>query len=193
VTDLQPTDSTRHTVTLSWTAPKDTDKGGIVNAAAYDIRCATTAITDENWNNATPCSGAPKPQSHNTPESLTVTGLTPSTTYYFALKTVDYASNWSGLSSVAACTTPEHLRWTFKTGRAIYSSPAVDGNDGTIYVGSDDESLYAIDPGGTEKWLYRTYGKIVSSPSLTDDGTVYVGSLDRRRSSRVMVCIPRQP
>jgi outer membrane protein assembly factor BamB len=180
VTDLQATDSTRHTVTLSWTAPKDTDRGGIVTAAAYDIRYAATAITDTNWSSVTPCPGVPKPQSHNTPENFTVTGLSPSTTYYFALKTVDHASNWSGLSSVAACTTPEHLQWTFKTGRAIYSSPAVDGDDGTIYVGSDDQRLYALDPGGTEKWSYQTYGAVMSSPTLTSDGTIYVGSSDRR-------------
>ena len=34
-------------------------------------------------------------------------------------------------------------KWAFKTGGDVYSSPAI-GIDGTIYVGSDDYSLYAI-------------------------------------------------
>lgn len=35
------------------------------------------------------------------------------------------------------------LKWRFKTGREVYSSPAI-GQDGTIYVGSWDGNLYAI-------------------------------------------------
>ena len=33
--------------------------------------------------------------------------------------------------------------WGFQTGDAVYSSPAI-GSDGTVYVGSDDNKLYAI-------------------------------------------------
>ena len=33
--------------------------------------------------------------------------------------------------------------WEFETGRAVYSSPAI-GSDGTVYVGSQDNKLYAI-------------------------------------------------
>jgi len=35
------------------------------------------------------------------------------------------------------------LKWSFTTGSAVVSSPAV-GSDGTIYVGSFDKKLYAI-------------------------------------------------
>jgi hypothetical protein len=38
------------------------------------------------------------------------------------------------------------LRWSFPTGNIVPSSPAV-GGDGTIYVGSCDNKLYAIGPG----------------------------------------------
>lgn len=34
-------------------------------------------------------------------------------------------------------------KWSFQTGGIVFSSPAV-GPDGTIYVGSDDDNLYAI-------------------------------------------------
>ena len=33
--------------------------------------------------------------------------------------------------------------WDFETGSSVYSSPAI-GSDGTIYVGSYDNNLYAI-------------------------------------------------
>jgi outer membrane protein assembly factor BamB len=35
------------------------------------------------------------------------------------------------------------LKWSFKTGYDVHSSPAID-SDGTIYVGSRDNRLYAI-------------------------------------------------
>ena len=34
-------------------------------------------------------------------------------------------------------------KWAFKTGGSVCSSPAI-GSDGTIYVGSNEENLYAI-------------------------------------------------
>ncbi len=58
------------------------------------------------------------------------------------------------------------------------SSPVV-GSDGTIYIGSYDNNLYAVKPGGTLKWAFNTTGSIyASSPALGADGTIYVGSWD---------------
>ena len=37
----------------------------------------------------------------------------------------------------------ERFLWEFKTGGVVFSSPAI-GSDGTVYVGSDDNKLYAI-------------------------------------------------
>jgi len=65
----------------------------------------------------------------------------------------------------------------------VESSPTI-GADGTIYVGSHDGHLYAINPVGTEKWRYPSIGSvgmIRSSPAIDrtgglHDGTIYVGS-----------------
>jgi hypothetical protein len=46
------------------------------------------------------------------------------------------------------------LKWSYVTGGVIHSSPAL-GADETIYVGSNDYKLYAINPNGTLKWSYR--------------------------------------
>jgi len=61
----------------------------------------------------------------------------------------------------------------------ICSSAAV-GADGTVYVGSDDSNLYAINPDGSEKWRVTTGGEVRSSPAIGSDGTIYVGSHDGR-------------
>ena len=42
------------------------------------------------------------------------------------------------------------LKWKYKTDDFIESSPAIDSN-GTIYVGSYDNHLYAINPDGSLK------------------------------------------
>jgi len=69
------------------------------------------------------------------------------------------------------------LKWKFAIGDQIHSSPAI-ASDGTIYVGSDDGYLYAINPDGTFKWKFETSSWIDSSSAIASDGTIYVGSDD---------------
>jgi outer membrane protein assembly factor BamB len=61
----------------------------------------------------------------------------------------------------------------------IISSPAI-APDGTIYIGSGNGALYAINPNGTLKWKYETGGALPASPAIGSDGTVYIGSMDRQ-------------
>ena len=65
----------------------------------------------------------------------------------------------------------------FETGDVVGSSPAI-GSDGTIYVGSWDKNLYAINPDSSKKWTFETGDEVHSSPAIGSDGTIYVGSLD---------------
>ena len=59
------------------------------------------------------------------------------------------------------------------------SSPAI-GSDGTVYVGSYDNKLYAINgKSGVKLWEFETGGIVRSSPAIGPDGTVYVGSHDK--------------
>jgi len=71
---------------------------------------------------------------------------------------------------------PGALKWRYKTGYAIYGSPAI-AQDGTIYFGSCDGHLYALDPIGMLKWRRYTGGSHFS-PTIAEDGTIYVGSHD---------------
>ena len=70
------------------------------------------------------------------------------------------------------------LRWIFPTGDRIQASPIV-GPDGTVYVGSHDSTLYAINPDGTEKWRFAAEQRIDSTPAIASDGTIYFGSWDK--------------
>ena len=62
----------------------------------------------------------------------------------------------------------------------MHSSPAI-GSDGTVYVGSYDNKLYAINPkSGVKLWEFKTGFYVYSSPAIGSDGTVYVGSYDKK-------------
>ncbi len=69
-------------------------------------------------------------------------------------------------------------KWKFETQDDIDSSAAI-GIDGTVYIGSDDRNLYAIDPDtGQEIWRFMTDDEVRSSPAVGPDGTIYFGSTD---------------
>ena len=69
------------------------------------------------------------------------------------------------------------LNCKFPTGGSVTSSPAI-APDGTIYVGSNDGNLYAINPDGTQQWVFATTGDVDACPGIGSDGTIYVGSND---------------
>ena len=108
ILDLAASNPTHNSVTLTWTAPGDDGTTGI--ASQYDIRFATSAITnDTEWNNATFIPNPlPPPSTAGSSENHTVIGLSDNTTFFFAIKTGDDGNQWSGLSnSPQATTIPE--------------------------------------------------------------------------------------
>jgi hypothetical protein len=98
-----------NSVTLNWTAPGD--DGTVGTAEQYDIRYSTSAISGTDttgwWNQATRCNGEPAPQGSGASESFVVTGLQPSTTYHFMIRTADEVPNWSGFSNLAVIGTAD--------------------------------------------------------------------------------------
>jgi outer membrane protein assembly factor BamB len=70
-------------------------------------------------------------------------------------------------------------RWRFRTGGAIFSTPLVSPDGKTVYVGSHDRHVYAVNTkDGTLRWRHATGERVWSSPALGQDGTLYVGSDD---------------
>ncbi|MBM7565366.1 fibronectin type III domain-containing protein [Paenibacillus sacheonensis] len=90
-------------VQLTWTGAGDDGSTG--TPASYDVRYSTAAITSANWASAAQATGEPAAAAAGTSRSFTVNGLSPSTTYYFALKTSDEVPNVSALSNVASAAT----------------------------------------------------------------------------------------
>lgn len=68
------------------------------------------------------------------------------------------------------------LKWKFPTGNRIVSSPVIEGK--TIYCGSDDGNIYAVDAqSGHQLWKYPTKGAVASTPAVAN-GTLYALSFD---------------
>jgi outer membrane protein assembly factor BamB len=68
------------------------------------------------------------------------------------------------------------VKWQFHAAGQVISSPAVVGK--TVYVGSTDGNLYAVDrETGTQKWKFEAKSRITSSPAVSD-GLVYFGAYD---------------
>ena len=67
-------------------------------------------------------------------------------------------------------------QWSFPTGNTVISAPAV--YRGVVYVGSDDDNVYAITAStGVPRWSFHTGGPIFSSPAVTANG-IFIGSAD---------------
>lgn len=95
--------------------------------------------------------------------------------YVYALNP---AARTADPNPVGLGTFPQPGEWRFGPIGEVESSAFLDPNDGTIYIGSDDNYVYAINPNGTQKWRFLTGGAVESSPIVDVDGTVYVGSSD---------------
>ncbi|MFZ5818725.1 MAG: M4 family metallopeptidase, partial [Chloroflexota bacterium] len=130
ITDLAAvTGSTDGTVDLTWTAPADD-----VAVTSYLVRYSTSPITGEGswWNNASPFSNSMTPKPAGQTETLTVTGLTPGVTYYFAVRARDADYFLSELSNVpsarakisavgAGIYDDTHAAWTYSGTWSEYS------------------------------------------------------------------------
>ena len=103
ITDLAVTGTASNWMTVAWTAPGDDGNTG--TASRYDVRYSTSAITPANFASATPADNPPDPGAAGTPESMQVSGLDFSTTYYFAVKALDEFGNAGPLSNVPSGTT----------------------------------------------------------------------------------------
>ena len=102
--DLAVVTETDISIGLSWTATGDDGTTG--TAAVYDMRYATSPINDDiAFSNATQVADELFPQVSGSPESHTLGGLDPETTYYVTIKAIDNMGNASELSNLASTTT----------------------------------------------------------------------------------------
>jgi outer membrane protein assembly factor BamB len=85
-------------------------------------------------------------------------------------------ANRTGVYNAAGAPQLHGVKWKFHTHGQVISSPTIAGD--TVYVGSTDHMLYAIDrEAGTVKWKFETGSRVTSSPAVAN-GLVYFESYD---------------
>ncbi|MGA1793236.1 MAG: PQQ-binding-like beta-propeller repeat protein [Thermoplasmatota archaeon] len=67
--------------------------------------------------------------------------------------------------------------WKTRTSPVKNSSLTI-GSDGTLYIGTEHNQVYALSQEGRIEWTYLTEGEVRSSPTIDDYGLIYFGSLD---------------
>ncbi|MDH3318828.1 MAG: S8 family serine peptidase [Betaproteobacteria bacterium] len=140
VTDFAIVYTGARSALVSLTATGDDGMNG--QASAYDLRYSTSPIDENSFEQATPAAGLPRPAAPGSHQQFKVGGLTPVTTYYFAVKVLDNVGNASGLSNVAADTTRQLA--------AVYQENFESGADAWSVAGSDGA-------GGPALWHLSTH------------------------------------
>ncbi|MEJ8802479.1 S8 family serine peptidase [Pontibacter sp. H249] len=102
ITDLTVSQTTQTFVNLTWKAPAINASEA---ATLYDVRYSTSPITADNFGAATKSKNNIFPGSPNADQQLTILGLTPNTTYYFAIVSKSFYGESSLISNVATTTT----------------------------------------------------------------------------------------
>ncbi|MGD1048691.1 MAG: fibronectin type III domain-containing protein [Candidatus Krumholzibacteriaceae bacterium] len=157
---IEPTPST---ITLTWTAPGDNGTTG--TAAQYDIRYSKNPLTDAVWPSASKVTDPPRPRPAGSADTCVVTGLEPSTAYYFALKSADEAGNWSTKSNIASAATTARqdvtppaavtdLAATDSTTVSVTLAWTAPGNDGNTGTAARYDIRYSTSPLTDAAWAY---------------------------------------
>ncbi|MEK3883302.1 discoidin domain-containing protein [Paenibacillus sp. PL2-23] len=98
ITDLTISSVSSNTASLTWSAPGDDGYKG--TAVSYDLRYSTSPIDEASWSQAVQVQGEPVPLSVGNAQGMTVEGLKPGLTYFFAIRSSDEANNESTLSNL---------------------------------------------------------------------------------------------
>ncbi len=135
VVSLVASGAASSSLTLNWTAPADAG----VAIASYEIVYATTTITEDNWANgrAVP---PPTPLAPGTSQEILISGLSPNTTYYFAIRSRDSVGNESAISNVVSTTTLSASKVS-NVNHVLISEMQVSGS-----AGAGDEFIELYNP-----------------------------------------------
>ncbi|PQJ35795.1 hypothetical protein BSZ35_15385 [Salinibacter sp. 10B] len=173
IDDLTVIDQDTTSMTLQWTAPGDDGDQG--TAVSYKLRYDTTPIeSTTDFAEAEAASSVPNPKPANTTQTATVSGLTPDSTYYYAIRAIDDGRNQSSIG-----TTPKgtrlidkippapisrfHIRQVNTSTVAVTLEWEATGDDGRRGTAETYDLRYANTPIKTEEDFKNA---TVISPSL---------------------------
>lgn len=95
----QTGNTTTTQIEFTWAASADDSVSG-ASVRFYDVRYSTSPIEEENFYSASPWPGPSSPTTPGSTETVAITGLTPDTQYYIAVKAVNSCNNASEISSL---------------------------------------------------------------------------------------------
>jgi outer membrane protein assembly factor BamB len=92
---------------------------------------------------------------------------------------LDGALYVGGLRQLDAVSAQGKPMWSFRATLPIIGAPTLSSDGSTLYTGSFDHHLYAIDAHtGKKQWTFTAMDGIDATPTVGPDGTIYVGSYD---------------
>jgi len=170
--------SSGHSVWYKWTAPST--KRYSLAAFATQIDTVAAVYTGSKVSSLKKIASNDNNQDSGNTDTLVSFKATKGKKYYFQVD--DYKQ--TGNDGAEFILTLTDSLWEFPTFDEVTSSPAV-GSDGTVYFGSLDGYVYAVNSSGSLKWQYPKSnqdgvegGFDMAAPAIGKDGTIYIGGVD---------------
>lgn len=136
------TQTSNSSILLTWTDAGDDGNTG--TATTYDIRWSPSQITTANFASANVLATGLTPQAATTVRTYTHSGLSPNTTYWYAVSVYDDASptpNWSGFNTVSGDSSTTPALPPRVPGTYYVTTGGADGNDGSSFKTGSAKSL----------------------------------------------------
>lgn len=145
VIDLRSVNVSDTFAELSWTATGD--DGSVGTALRYEMAIANSPIGLEHWSKARKEEELPLPEEPGTLQTVRVDNLSRSTKYYFVLRVVDQALNYSDLSNQVQLTTEDAP--SIASGKPVRSNNDYHGNLlSNLVDGTNEPWVSALEPNG---------------------------------------------
>ncbi len=171
--DVRPNTLGRRAVTLEWTTPT------AVDSASFDLRRSSSPITPANFATATQVSGLPTPNP-GAVQHVDVTGLTPDTKYYYAIKTIDRVGNAAVMSNVLVFTTVADLSAPGKVADLAIQAGSIVGNGAVLTWTAPGDDDFDADPAASYEIRFSkdeiTAANFAQAGSVTSPPTPKAGS-----------------
>jgi len=173
ITNLSAGSPTSNSVMITWTAPGNDGMSG--TASSYTVKFSTAAITEATWPNATQVSTTQTPLAAGSTHAMTISGLSPGTTYYFAIKTADSAGNVSGMSNSPSATTAGGGGGSGPNPPASATASSATGKVSVTWPtsGAVKYSIYRSVGGGAYQIWYTNITNVYYDDLSVSQGTTY--------------------